>query len=147
VYNCCCSLPVQSFSGPSPAGFMTTFYCLRLETSPTWRTRSSYLYPPGTERPGYYPRHWVPFSSPPTTLRATVELFDPAPPPQLPSLQHLCTNRVENIVSNSTSIATCISVAAKTFLPSRCLETALVYSLISQSFHSNSSTRYSMIQK
>jgi hypothetical protein len=24
------------------------------------------------------PRHWVPFSSPPTTLRVTVEVFDPA---------------------------------------------------------------------
>jgi hypothetical protein len=24
-----------------------------------------------------YPRHWVPFSSPSTTLRATVEVFDP----------------------------------------------------------------------
>jgi hypothetical protein len=28
--------------------------------------------------PGYTPRHWVPFSSPPTTRRATVEVFDPA---------------------------------------------------------------------
>jgi hypothetical protein len=27
---------------------MTTFYCLRFETPPTWRTRSLYLYPPGT---------------------------------------------------------------------------------------------------
>jgi hypothetical protein len=26
----------------------------------------------------YIPRHWVPFSSPPTTRRATVEVFDPA---------------------------------------------------------------------
>jgi hypothetical protein len=25
-----------------------------------------------------YPRHWIPFSSPPTTRRATVEVFDPA---------------------------------------------------------------------
>jgi hypothetical protein len=25
-----------------------------------------------------YPRYWVPFSSPPTTRRATVEVFDPA---------------------------------------------------------------------
>jgi hypothetical protein len=29
--------------------------------SPTWRTRSPYLYPPGTEWPSYI-RHWVPFS-------------------------------------------------------------------------------------
>jgi hypothetical protein len=32
--------PSQSFSGPSPAGLMTTFYCLRLETPPTWWARS-----------------------------------------------------------------------------------------------------------
>jgi hypothetical protein len=33
------------------------FYCLRFETPPTWRTRSLYLYPPGTGWPGYTPRH------------------------------------------------------------------------------------------
>jgi hypothetical protein len=48
VYNCCWSSSAQSFSGPSPAGLMTIFYCLRLETPPTWRARSPYLYPPGT---------------------------------------------------------------------------------------------------
>jgi hypothetical protein len=57
-YNYCC-LRQQSFSGPSPAGLMTTFYCLRFETPPTWRTRSLYLYPPGIGWPGYTPRHWV----------------------------------------------------------------------------------------
>jgi hypothetical protein len=31
---------------------------------------------PGTGWPGYNPRHWVPFSSTPTTFRATVEVFD-----------------------------------------------------------------------
>jgi hypothetical protein len=48
VYNCCWSSPAQSISGPSPAGLMTTFYCFRFETPPTWRARSPYLYPPGT---------------------------------------------------------------------------------------------------
>jgi hypothetical protein len=38
----------------------------------------SYLYPPGTRWPSYSPRQWVPFSSPPTTRRATVEVFNPA---------------------------------------------------------------------
>jgi hypothetical protein len=33
---------------------------------------------PGTRWPSYIPRHWVPFSSPPTTRRATVEVFEPA---------------------------------------------------------------------
>jgi hypothetical protein len=77
VYNCCWSSPSQSFSGSSPVGLMTTFYCLRFETPPTWRARSPYLYPPGTGWPRYNPRHWVPFSSPPTTRKATVEVFDP----------------------------------------------------------------------
>jgi hypothetical protein len=58
------SSPAQSFTGPSPAGFMTTFYCLRFETPPTWRIRSLYLYPPGTGWPGYAPRHWVILPSP-----------------------------------------------------------------------------------
>jgi hypothetical protein len=38
---------------------MTIFYCLRFESLPTWRTRSSYLYLPWTGWPGYTPRHWV----------------------------------------------------------------------------------------
>jgi hypothetical protein len=34
VYNCCWALPAQSFSGPSPFGLATIFYCLRFETPP-----------------------------------------------------------------------------------------------------------------
>jgi hypothetical protein len=78
VYNCCWPSPAQSFSGPSPAELITTFYCLRYESPPTWRVRSPHLYPPGTGWPSYTPRHWVPFSSPPTARRTTVEVFDPA---------------------------------------------------------------------
>jgi hypothetical protein len=76
VYNCCWSSPAKSFLGPSPVGLMIIFYCLRFETSPTWRGRSPYLYPPGTGWPSYTPRHWVPFSSPPSTRRDTVEVFE-----------------------------------------------------------------------
>jgi hypothetical protein len=57
---------------------MTIFYCLRFETPQTWRARSPYLYLPGTGWPSYTPRDWVPFSPPPTTRRATVEVFEPA---------------------------------------------------------------------
>jgi hypothetical protein len=46
-----------------------------LETPPTWRARSLYLYPPGTGWSSYTPGHWVPFPSPLTTRRATVEVF------------------------------------------------------------------------
>jgi hypothetical protein len=48
-YICCWPLPAQSFFGPSPLGLETIFYCLTFETS-----------------------------SPPTTRRVTVEVFDPA---------------------------------------------------------------------
>jgi hypothetical protein len=51
LYNCCWSSPAQSFSGPSPVGLVAIFYCLRFETS---------------------------FSSPLTTRRVMVEVFDPA---------------------------------------------------------------------
>jgi hypothetical protein len=78
VYNCCWSSSAQSFSGPSPAGLMTMFYCLRFETPQTRRTRFPYLHPPRTRWPSYTPRHWVPFSSPPTSRRATVEVLEPA---------------------------------------------------------------------
>jgi hypothetical protein len=57
---------------------MIIFYCIRFETPPTWRASSPYLYPPGTVWPSYTSRHWVPVSSPPTTRRARVEVFDPA---------------------------------------------------------------------
>jgi hypothetical protein len=57
---------------------MTVFYCIRFETPPTWRAMSPYLYLPGIRWPSYNPRHWVTFSSPPTTRRATVEAFEPA---------------------------------------------------------------------
>jgi hypothetical protein len=32
-WTCCWSLPAQFFSGPSPLGLATIFYCLRFETS------------------------------------------------------------------------------------------------------------------
>jgi hypothetical protein len=76
-YNCFWHSPAQSFSGPSPAGLMTIFYCLRFETPPTWRARSPYLYPTGTRWPIYTLRYWVPSSSPPTTRRATVDVLNP----------------------------------------------------------------------
>jgi hypothetical protein len=47
----------------------------RIRGSPNLGTRSPYLYPPGTGWPGYIFRHWVPFPSPFTTSRATVEVI------------------------------------------------------------------------
>jgi hypothetical protein len=80
IYNCCWSSPAQSFLGVSPAGLVTVYNCHRFETPPTWRSRSPNFYPPGTGWPSYTPRHWVLFSSPPTTRRAAVELFEAASP-------------------------------------------------------------------
>jgi hypothetical protein len=51
---------------------------IRESPPPTWWARFPYLYPPWTGWPSYVPRHWVPFSSHPTTRRATVEVFDSA---------------------------------------------------------------------
>jgi hypothetical protein len=47
-----------------------------IRDSPNLEGRSLDLYSPGTGWPGYIRRHWVPFSAPPTTRKATVEVFD-----------------------------------------------------------------------
>jgi hypothetical protein len=78
---------------------MTIFYWLRFETPWTWRARCLYSYPPGTGWPGYTSRHWVPFSSPPTTLRAVVEVFDPASAWHLKSLSLILRPTVSPSVS------------------------------------------------
>jgi hypothetical protein len=64
--------------GAESRGTHNVFYRLTFETVPTWRARSPYLYPPGTEWSSYAPRHLVRFSSPHTTSRNTVEVFEPA---------------------------------------------------------------------
>jgi hypothetical protein len=51
IYNCCWPSPAHLFSGPSPVGLATIVYSLRFRLS---------------------------FLSPPTTVRAMVEVFDPA---------------------------------------------------------------------
>jgi hypothetical protein len=61
VYNCCWPSSAHLFSGPSPAGLMTTFCCLRFETPPTWRAKSPYLCAPGTWWPRYTPGTGFPF--------------------------------------------------------------------------------------
>jgi hypothetical protein len=114
---------------------MTTFYCHRFETHPTWRARSSYLYPLGTGGPSYTPSHWVSFFDASYTRSATVEVFDLASTrdlfrcfklTELQSINSLLllplrTERTENIDTNNLSIVTCVSVAAETCLPSRCV--------------------------
>jgi hypothetical protein len=48
----------------------------QIRDSPNLEARSPYLYSLGTGWSSYIPRHWVPFSSPPTTRRATVEVLE-----------------------------------------------------------------------
>jgi hypothetical protein len=50
----------------------------QVRDSPNLGARSSYLYPPRTRWCSYTPRHLVPFLSPHTARRATVELFEHA---------------------------------------------------------------------
>jgi hypothetical protein len=68
----------SKFLGPSLAGLVTIFYCLRFETPPNWRSMSPYFYPPRTGWLGCTPIYWVPFSSPPTIPRVKAEVFEPA---------------------------------------------------------------------
>jgi hypothetical protein len=142
--------PAQSFSGQSPAGLMTIFYCLRFETPPTWRARSPYLYPPGIWWPSYTPRHWVPFRRLLWTRRATVEVFDPASTTRPLTTwwileEWVITSRHEPRRKHSSSIVAFVSVAARTCLPSPCPETAVVYRPISRSVHSNGSKGYNIV--
>jgi hypothetical protein len=65
---------VQSLNGPSCAESQP-YFTLSSETSPIWRARFPYLYPPGTGWSSYTPGHWVPFTSPLATRRATEEVF------------------------------------------------------------------------
>jgi hypothetical protein len=92
--------PARSFSGPSPAGLMTTFYCLRFETPLTRRATSPYLYPIGRGCPSYIPRHWVPFSLLPTTASA-VHTPKPERLPVVPSVYDLLMSRIENSASKT----------------------------------------------
>jgi hypothetical protein len=76
----------------------------RFETSPTSRTRSPHLYPPGTGWPSYTPRHWIPFSLPPTTRRATEEVFEPVTKYTVESLCCLGADLRENTLPSGTPI-------------------------------------------
>jgi hypothetical protein len=50
----------------------------QIRDSPNLEGQVPVFISPGTGWPSYTPRHWVPFLSPPTIRRATVEVFEPA---------------------------------------------------------------------
>jgi hypothetical protein len=65
--------------GSESRGTRPYFIVPILETALTWKARSPSFYPPGTGWPRYTPGHWVPYPLPLTALRATMEVFYPAP--------------------------------------------------------------------
>jgi hypothetical protein len=71
-----------------------------IRDSPNLEGRVPSLYPPGTRRPGYTRRHWVPFSSPPVTRRATVEVFERASTRAAPTAYpHSCSLATAAVLS------------------------------------------------
>jgi hypothetical protein len=118
--NCSWSSPAQSFSGPSPTGLVTIFYCLRLETPLTWEARSPYLYPPKTRWPSYTPGTAFPFRQ---TLRPAGlrwRCSNPSPHGVLNFFLHGFATIMYLIFNNSSVVASTF-VAIETCLPSRCL--------------------------
>jgi hypothetical protein len=77
----------------------------------------------------------LPISSPLTTRRVTVEVFDPASTRAtlVSSFCNFGANRIESTTSNSSSLVVRLSVAADTSLASRCL--AMDYSGFQASCH------------
>jgi hypothetical protein len=83
----------------------------------------------------------LPFSSPPMTHKVMVEVFDTALPlygilnwlPKLSSLKPLCTDRLENTVSNNNYIVT------EACLPIYCIAMAVVSLFVLRSLPSNRS--------
>jgi hypothetical protein len=101
--------------GSESRRIMTIFCRLRSEALPTWRARSPYLYLPGTGWPNYISMHCVTFPSPPTTHRATVEVFERASTRGsgrlrlVVSIYNLGMDNIENAASkNASIIASCI---------------------------------------
>jgi hypothetical protein len=118
--------PAHSFSGPSPVWPTVIFYCPRFGTS---------------------------LLAPPTTRRASVEVFNLlipnnsrvalfAPVVSVIASRHGLT---ENPAFNNTSIVACVFVSSGTCLVNRCLETAVVYPPITRTLHSNGSTHHNVI--
>jgi hypothetical protein len=120
---------------------MPMYYCLRFETAPTWKSRSTHLYPPppGTWWVIYTPRHWVLFLSPPATRRE-VEVFEtasirvPTERSNYFSIHNLDTDRKENTDSNTSCIVPWVSLGTGKFLLSRYLTTAHFFSLCTSGF-------------
>jgi hypothetical protein len=125
VYNCCWSSRAQSFSGPSPVGLVTTFYCHRFETPSTWRARSPYLYPPGTG----FPFHRL-------LLLAGLRWRYSTPPPHGIDFHYSCNPRyiASGRTQQKTSFPNNYSIVIDMCLPRRCIQTAVLLLSFAYSF-------------
>jgi hypothetical protein len=79
----------------------------QIRDSPNLEGQVPYLNSPGTGWTSYTPRHWVPFSSPPTTRRAPHGSNLLTAFPFRSPVYSLGEERKENAVSNSSSIVQC----------------------------------------
>jgi hypothetical protein len=132
VYSCCWPSPAQSFSGPSPAGLVTTFSCLKFETPPTWKARSLYFYPTGIGWPSYTPGTGFPFRR---LLRLIILRWKYSTPPHhdilnsepdCPSVFFITPRRRPHRKHRSFIIA-CIFVSSGKCLPNLCSETVVCF--------------------
>jgi hypothetical protein len=146
VYNCCWSSPAQSFSGPNPAGLMTTFYSFRFEIPLTWKSRSSYLYPPGRGGPVIPPGTDFPFRL--LLLLAELQWRYSNPPPR--GLID-CSNCppciiLARITQKTPFLCFCFQLLPCKHACMRCRYsvTTAVFLLISRSLSSNGCTCYNM---
>jgi hypothetical protein len=101
VYSCCWPSPAQSFSGPSPVGLETIFYCLRFQTSLFVASYDSQGHGGGI-RPRLHTGDWLNWPCP-----------------------LLITSRQGLYRKHSSCIVPFMSLAAGTCLPSRCTVTAI----------------------
>jgi hypothetical protein len=117
-----CSLRRKSYPF-SQMCFCNKCYMQTFEIPSTRSDRSPCLYPTGTGRSSYAPRYWVPFSSPPTSRRATVDVFELAstwgtrPAGLGPSLYSLEAGPTENTTSSSPIVVMggCLAIARTSF--------------------------------
>jgi hypothetical protein len=148
VYNCCWFSIAQSFSGPSPAGLMTIFYCLSRDSpnlerqvpifiSPRNRVVRLYVQALGSLFVSDYLPQTVPVITSRNGLTENTVLLLLC----LDLLPERCVYYNVPLLVYHFCVRVCCCGKS---LPSYCLETALVYLLISLSLHSNDSTRYSI---
>jgi hypothetical protein len=110
----------RSYFGSESRGTRDHILLSQIRDSHNLEVQIPLLIFPGTQLPSYTPRQWVPFPSPPSTRKATLEVFEPASTrgPRFPtaraSLYSLVADNTENTASEKYSVV-------EKWLPRRCL--------------------------